>query len=190
MMPRRRRLGDCLAGAAGELLAHVLDHLPLARDELQRLGHVLAELVQNAAAARARRRGRMNDAFTRQVLRQRPTRRLAPLECLNRDLLARRSLGGDPRRRFGLRGIFFHVGQLQLELLEHRAAFRRLAELLVLELGDRELHLLDHELAYAHLSLGVARVRLRGGEGLALRQDDCMRAGEIGWKRISGAHQR
>jgi hypothetical protein len=48
-----RRLGDALAGAAGELLAHVLDHLPLARDELQRLGYVLAELVQSSAAARA-----------------------------------------------------------------------------------------------------------------------------------------
>ena len=45
-MRRRRRLGDRLAGPAGELLAHVLDHLPLARHELQRLGHVLAELAQ------------------------------------------------------------------------------------------------------------------------------------------------
>ena len=42
----RRRLGDRLAGPAGELLAHVLDHFPLARNELQRLGHVLADLAQ------------------------------------------------------------------------------------------------------------------------------------------------
>ena len=42
----RRRLADRFAGPAGELLAHVLDHLPLARNELQRLGHVLADLAQ------------------------------------------------------------------------------------------------------------------------------------------------
>ena len=45
-MRRRRRLGDRLAAPARELLAHVLDHLPLPRHQLQRLGHVLAELVQ------------------------------------------------------------------------------------------------------------------------------------------------
>ena len=41
---RRRRLGDALAGAAGEFLPHRLDHLPLPRDHLQRLGDRLAEL--------------------------------------------------------------------------------------------------------------------------------------------------
>ena len=54
-MRRRRRLGDLLAAPARELLAHVLDHLPLARHQLQRLGHVLAQLAQRAAAARAGR---------------------------------------------------------------------------------------------------------------------------------------
>ena len=34
----------------------VLDHLPLARHDLQRFGRVFAELAQCAAAARARRR--------------------------------------------------------------------------------------------------------------------------------------
>ena len=52
-MERRRRLGDLLARPAGELLPHRLDHLPLARDDFQRLGDVLAELGQLAAAARA-----------------------------------------------------------------------------------------------------------------------------------------
>ena len=75
---RRRRLGDLLAAPARELLAHVLDHLPLARHQLQRLGHVLAQLVQGAAAARAGRRSRIDDALARQMLGQRPARRLAP----------------------------------------------------------------------------------------------------------------
>ena len=42
-MERCRRLGHCLARAAREPLAHCLDHLPLARDHLKRLGHVLAD---------------------------------------------------------------------------------------------------------------------------------------------------
>ncbi len=72
----RGRLGDRLAVPAGELLADVLDHLPLARDHLQRLGDVLAQLGQaSAAATAAGRRRRLDDALTRQVLREGPTRR-------------------------------------------------------------------------------------------------------------------
>jgi hypothetical protein len=43
-MEGRRRLSDCLAVPARELLAHRLDHLPLPRNDLQRLGDVFAEL--------------------------------------------------------------------------------------------------------------------------------------------------
>jgi hypothetical protein len=43
-MERRRRLADLLAGPAGELLAHGLDHLPLTGDHLQGLGDVFAHL--------------------------------------------------------------------------------------------------------------------------------------------------
>lgn len=43
---RRRRLGDRLAFPAGEALAHRLDHFPLARNHLQRLRDILAELHQ------------------------------------------------------------------------------------------------------------------------------------------------
>jgi hypothetical protein len=45
-MEGRRRLCDLLAFAAGEFLAHGLDHLPLARNHLQRLGDILAKLGQ------------------------------------------------------------------------------------------------------------------------------------------------
>src|ERR1700752_1967145 len=45
-----RRLGDRFASPANELLAHVLDNFPLARNELQRLGHVLADLAQSVVA--------------------------------------------------------------------------------------------------------------------------------------------
>ena len=43
-MERRRRLADLLALPAGELLADGLDHLPLPRDHLRRLGDVFPHL--------------------------------------------------------------------------------------------------------------------------------------------------
>lgn len=53
-MERGRRLGDLLAFAAGELLAHGLDDFPLARDYFQRVGDILAKLCQlGRTAARA-----------------------------------------------------------------------------------------------------------------------------------------
>ena len=45
-------------------------------------------LRKAAAAARAGRRRRIDDALARQMLGQRPARRLAPLEALHRDLRA------------------------------------------------------------------------------------------------------
>ena len=43
-MERCRRLGDRFAPPAGKPFANRLDYLPLARDDLERLRHVLAEL--------------------------------------------------------------------------------------------------------------------------------------------------
>jgi hypothetical protein len=63
-------LRDGLAGAAGELLAHRLHHLPLAWDDFERLGDRLAKLGQPAATTRTRRRTGNNHAFPRQMFRQ------------------------------------------------------------------------------------------------------------------------
>ena len=88
---RRRRLIDALAVAARELLAHMLDDLPLARDHLQRLGDILAELGQSrSAAAGASGRRRDDHPLARQMLGKR----------LARGTLA--GEGGDVRRS-GLR---------------------------------------------------------------------------------------
>ncbi|AMK24185.1 hypothetical protein K426_16265 [Sphingobium sp. TKS] len=43
---RRRRLGDLLTIPAGELLPHGLNHLPLSRHDLKRLGDILTQLAQ------------------------------------------------------------------------------------------------------------------------------------------------
>ena len=70
-MERRRRLADLLAVAAGELLAHRLDHLPPARRRLQGPRHILAELAQTRPAAAFAGGRRINDdAFARQVVRE------------------------------------------------------------------------------------------------------------------------
>src|SRR5882724_928499 len=82
-------LCDRLAGPAGELLAHMLDHLPLPRDELQHLGHVLADLAQGpTATTRTGRRQRIDDALARQVFRQGPARSLTSLKRQHRNLVA------------------------------------------------------------------------------------------------------
>jgi hypothetical protein len=80
-MARRRRLRDCLAGAAAELLAGVLDHLPGARHGFQALGHILAELPERAAAVRAGARSGIDDPLAWQVLGQRAPGRLAGAGC-------------------------------------------------------------------------------------------------------------
>jgi len=66
-----RRLGDLLAGPAGELLAHGLDHFPLPRHDFEGLGNVLAEFDEPAAAARAARGRRHHHPLAGQVRRQR-----------------------------------------------------------------------------------------------------------------------
>jgi hypothetical protein len=60
----------------------------LPRHELQHLGHVLADLVQRPAATWTGRGSRIDDPFARQVLRQRPARRLAPLGKPRTSILA------------------------------------------------------------------------------------------------------
>src|SRR6516225_7269749 len=66
---RRWCLADLLAVPARELLPHMLDHLPLARDHFQGLGDGLTELAQTiAAAAKAGRRPRNDHPLARQML--------------------------------------------------------------------------------------------------------------------------
>src|ERR1700709_584288 len=68
-MERRRWLADLLTVLAGELLPHRFDHLPLARNRFQGLGHVFAQLAQTLSAT-AVASGRRIDhhALAREVL--------------------------------------------------------------------------------------------------------------------------
>jgi len=95
-MERRRRLADLLAVAAGKRLADVLDHLPLPRDHLQRLGDVLAQLTQpRAATAQAGGRARLDHPLARQMLRERLARRALAGERHHVRRLGCSTLGGD-----------------------------------------------------------------------------------------------
>src|SRR5208282_2162240 len=85
-MERRRRLRDLLAGAAAELLPHMLGHEPLPRHHIERLGDILADLRQfRAAAAWACGRRRVNNAAPRQMGGKVPPCPLAPREALDRN---------------------------------------------------------------------------------------------------------
>ena len=170
---RRRRLGDLLAAPARVLLAHMLDHLPLPRHQLQRLGHVLAQLVQRTAAARAGRGHRVDHALARQMLGQRPARRLAPRERLHRHALRR----GDLFRRLRLGLILLQLEQLQLELIQQRPSLRRLAEPLMLQLGDPVFELLDPQ----RLVTKLGAMRLPLGQQHRLQRLDVVGQRFIGW---------
>src|SRR5438477_6824227 len=80
-----RRLADLLAVAAGKLLAHMLDHLPLPRDHLQRLGDILAQLAQpSAAATLAGCRSGFDHPLARQMFGERLARRSLANEACRR----------------------------------------------------------------------------------------------------------
>jgi hypothetical protein len=114
------------------------------------------------------------------MLRQRTPRRLAPLERRHSDLLCQhRHLGGG----VSLRRILFQIGKLEFELVKQCATFRRLSELTMPQLFDRELELLDQQ--RLSLSFGF-RSQPRG----ALRAQHRLQCGDIVRKRIIGAHHQ
>jgi hypothetical protein len=157
-MERRRRLADLLAIAAGQLLADVLDHLPLPWDDLQRLGDVLAQLAQpRAAAAQALRRPRLDHPLAWQMLGEG---------------LARRALAGKGHHvggvGHGLLGGDLVLGRRTLELLERQrhlidqlhAAFRALAVEFARQLGDLQPMICDQGLIIGSLGLSHRQFRL------------------------------
>ena len=113
-MERRGRLRDRLALSAGEALADRLDHFPLARNDLERLRDILAELrkLRRTAAGAALRRCN-HDPLARQMLRERLSRRPLAFEGFD----GGRGCGAF-RRKFVLARIRLRVLQLHLQLVE------------------------------------------------------------------------
>ena len=177
---RRRRLRDLLAVPAGELLPHVLHDLPLPRDHLQRLGHILAELGEPArAAAGACARAGHDHPLARQMRRERLARRLAAGEGANG-----RRCRGLLGRKLVLGGGGFELFELQLHLIEQpRLALAARAEHLPPQLLDGEPQMCDQ-----HLRARGLRARPRQF-GVAREQQLLQRLDIVG-KGISAHWQR
>ena len=156
-MERRWSLADLLAVPAGELLAHMLDHLPLARDRFQRLGDIFAQLAQpTATAAKASSRSRHDHPLARQMLGEGLAR--GPLAGERRHLrgLGDSHLGGD--LVFG--GRTFQLLELQLDLIQKpRRAFRARPIKLARQLLDPKLLMGDQGLIIGGLGSGHRKLR-------------------------------
>ena len=152
---RRGRLADLLAVPTGELLAHRLDQFEPARDFLQRLGHVFADLGQpQSAAAGASLRRLDDDALALDVFR--PGLADRPLAREGADLAR---LG-----RRGLRGEFIlgrggdEVFEFQLQLLDQpRRALGALPVEFAFELFDPQLKMRDQRLGVRQLRPRIGR---------------------------------
>ena len=187
-MERRRRLADRLALPAGEPLANRLDHLPLTRDDLERLGDVLPELRQfrRAAAGAALRRGD-HHPLARQMLGERLSRRPFALEGFD-DGRRRRAL----RRQLVLGRIRLGVLQLHLQLVdEPLLAFRAHAIERAPQLFDLQPQPRDQRLGARRGRVSMRKVGFRPRRArLALTprrplgEDQRMRGGEAGGERV------
>jgi hypothetical protein len=135
----RRRRDHGIASAAGQLFAHMPDHLEAAGHVIEGLAHLFADPAQGAAAMRAGAGSRVPHLFARQMLGQWPGRRLLPLDRFLDRRRYRRRGSSPPLRLIGFQGL-----DRQLELLDlARQLLRGPAELgaavarqLELQLGD------------------------------------------------------
>ena len=187
-MERRRRLGDRLTLPAGEPFPDGLDHLPPARDDLERLGDILAEfrkLRRTAAGATLRRRD--HDPLAGQMLRERLSRRPPALEGF--DDCRRR---GAFRLQLVLGGVRLGVRQLHLQLVEKplltfRAhAIERAPKLFDLQSEPRNQRVGARRRRTSMRQIGFSPRRAR----FALKprgpfgEDHRVRGGEVGGERI------
>jgi hypothetical protein len=164
---RRRRLGDLLAGAAGELLTDGLDHLPLPRHDLQGLRDGLAELGELAATTRARLRCRNHYPLARQMRWKGCPHRLSTGERVH-------------RRASRCRGDFVLCRacrcflELQFQLVEQlAAALGGLPVLLAPQLGDQQLQVCHHRLGTGGARLGLLPRAALGSQRCRQRGDFC-----------------
>ena len=162
-MERRRGLADRLARPACELLPDVLQHLPLPRHDLQRLGDVLAELGKpGRPAAGAGARAGNDDPLARQILREGFARWLLAGERANRGTRCWRSPFAS---ELILRRGRFEFLQFELHLVEKaRAPFAALAVSRAPHHLDGEPQMRDHRVGVGFASSRMNQVSARDGE--------------------------
>jgi hypothetical protein len=161
-MEKGRCRADLLAIPAGELLPYGFDHLPLARDHLQRPGHILAQLAQPCSATAAATRRRIDHhALAWQVVGE-----SVSFSALASEAQHRRGLGhGDFRGEIVLGGVRCKLLEPQRQLIdEPLRALRARSIDLPLELGDPQLLMGDQGQVFGRLG---PRHCQRRGPGVA-----------------------
>ena len=93
-------------------------------------------------------------------------------------------------RRLGFGRGLFQVGELQLELLDQRPAFRRLAKPLMAQFGDGKLQLRNLQRPRMRLCLGAAHLRFRLDPRCALGDQHRLQRRNVVGQRISSAHRQ
>ncbi len=178
-------LADALAVTTGELLAHMLDDLPAARHDLERLGDILAQPGQaRAATAGAGRRTGDDDALARQVLGERAPDRAGAGEACD--------LGGPGRGGLGRQLVLGRQGlellQLQLHLAEQTdGALGARTEAVAVELLDLQPEVRDQRQVAGLLRPGGGDIGERGQERCLERVDVIGQGGRIGVHARSGS---
>ena len=188
-MEGRRRLRDRLAFPTRELLPHRLDHLPLPRDHLQRLGDILAQFRQlrRPAAGTAFWHGDHN-ALARQMIGERLARRPLALERLHSLRPDRRSLG----RQLVLGRCRLQIFELKFHLIQQpRFALRTAAVKLPPELLDLQLEMGVQCFTAGEVRLSIGRfgldnrcIGLSYDARITLRPDHRVSRSKIGWQRF------
>jgi hypothetical protein len=160
----------------------------LARNHLQRLGHVLAQLGQLPAAFWTGAGRRDDDPLARQMRGQRSAHRLAPFEAFDRGGVRTRLCRGDQlilgRGRLQLL-------ELQLHLIELAGALGRLAEPVTLGLGDLQLEMRDDRIGRRVVCPGCGELGLDlHPRGMGGRQRSAQRLDALGLGFRRGRHAR
>ena len=190
-MERCRRLADLLAVAAAELLAHRLDHFPLARHRFQRPGHVFAELAQAIAAAAFTRRWRIDHhALAGKMIGE----RIAFGARARKSAHSRRPGDGFLGRKLVFGGAGFQLFERQRQLVDQaRRAFRSLPVDLALELGDPQLLLGNQRTVFRRLRTGDRKLRCDIQSLRALGRQRLFQSGYVVGKSVASrvhANQR
>lgn len=181
-MERRRRLADLLAIAASELLAHGLDDLEPARDLLQRLGYILAELRKARPTATGAGRWRLNDdSLAFDVVR--PGLAYRPLAREGAHALGLRRRGLSRKLILARRGGEFFEFQFQL-LDQPRRALGALPVQFAFELLDPQLEMRDQRRVVRQLRPRTGRHRLGSQPRLTLGLQRCQGTDKIRWKVV------